>query len=168
MSRRIARIGMMQILFVMNHNNDFSLENLESVLSTPRDEEEAIILQKLFSEQNKNTERNLMEKKFTNSELKYIREAIPVLVENLEIIDDRISTNLRGWSLERLAQVDLAVLRIAVYEFLFREDIPGAVSINEAVDMAKTYSTEDSSRFINGILGSIWRECRVNNETIES
>lgn len=167
MSRKIARMGMMQILFVMNHNNDFSLDAMERVLATPREEDEVKVIHEIFKEQNKVIKRDLLEKNFNEGELKYIRESIPILVENLEEIDLKISNNLRNWSLDRLAQVDLAILRVAVFEFLFKEDIPKPVSINEAIEMAKTYSSDDSSRFINGILGSIIREEDLN-ETIES
>lgn len=158
MSRKLARMGMMQVLFVMNHNKDFSLDTLEKFLATPREEDEVKEIQKIFEMQNKTLTRNLLQNNFSSAELSYIRENTPKLVEHLPQIDEKIESNLRNWSLDRLAQVDLAILRVAVYEFLFKEDIPKAVSINEAIEMAKLYSSEDSSRFINGILGSILRE----------
>lgn len=61
----------------------------------------------------------------------------------------------KGWSLGRLAVVDRAVLRMALYELLFEEEIPPGVTLNEAVDLAKAYSTEESGKFINGVLGAI-------------
>jgi transcription antitermination protein NusB len=63
-----------------------------------------------------------------------------------------------GWTLERMANVDRNLLRLAVYEILRREDIPASVSVNEAVELSKKYSTTDSAKFINGILGSFLRE----------
>lgn len=161
MSRKLARMGMMQILFVMNHNKDFSEETMEKVLATPREEDEVEEIYKILQRQNKSFKRNLLENNFSQGEASYIREEIPRLIENLESIDRIIESNLRNWSLDRLAQVDLAILRVAVYEFLYKEDIPKPVSINEAIEMAKLYSSEDSSRFINGILGSILREAEA-------
>ena len=70
-------------------------------------------------------------------------------------IDALISAHSEQWRAERLAQVDLAVLRLAVYEMCFCDDIPVAVAIDEAVELAKEYSTEDSSRFINGVLSGV-------------
>ena len=70
-------------------------------------------------------------------------------------IDALINAHSEQWRTERLAQVDLAVLRLAVYEMCFRDDIPVAVAIDEAVELAKEYSTEDSSRFINGVLSGV-------------
>ena len=64
----------------------------------------------------------------------------------------------QGWTLERMANADRNLLRLALYEVLHRDDIPQSVSINEAVELAKKYSTADSAKFINGILGSFSRE----------
>lgn len=67
-----------------------------------------------------------------------------------------------GWTLERMANVDRNLLRLALYEMLHRDDIPQSVSINEAVELAKSYSTADSAKFINGILGNFMREQAAN------
>ena len=80
MSRKIARMGMMQILFVMNHNNDFSLDAMERVLATPREEDEVKVIHEIFKEQNKVIKRDLLEKNFNEGELKYIRESIIVTI----------------------------------------------------------------------------------------
>jgi N utilization substance protein B len=76
-------------------------------------------------------------------------------VENLDIIDELIEKNAKNWAISRIAKVDLAILRLATYEMLFREDIPPIVSMNEAIELAKELSTDESSRFINGILDSV-------------
>lgn len=70
-------------------------------------------------------------------------------------IDALISAHSEQWRAERLAEVDLAVLRLAVYEMCFCDDIPVAVAIDEAVELAKEYSTKDSSRFVNGVLSGV-------------
>jgi N utilization substance protein B len=72
--------------------------------------------------------------------------------------DELIQKHSRNWGLHRLAAVDRNVLRLAIYEMLHREDIPPVVSINEAVDIAKKFSTEDSGKFVNGILDKIRSE----------
>ena len=70
-------------------------------------------------------------------------------------IDDLISEHAQGWLLDRMPAVDRAILRIAVYELLYSTEVPPAVVVNEAVDAAKVLSTDDSPRFVNGILGQL-------------
>ncbi|MBU5669182.1 transcription antitermination factor NusB [Peptoniphilus sp. MSJ-1] len=130
MSRKKARIGAMQSLFLMDVNKDFSLENLE-----------------IFLDNNV----------FLGDEVDYIKRIVPDLIDKIDIVDETIEKNLKGWTLERLAKVDRQILRIAVYEFLYKDDIPPEVSINEAVEIARVYSSEESPKFVNGILGSIYR-----------
>ena len=74
-------------------------------------------------------------------------------------IDEKISANLKqGWKVSRISKVSLAILRLAVYEMLYLDDIPVSVSINEAVELSKKYTMEDDSSFINGVLGAIAKE----------
>jgi N utilization substance protein B len=73
-------------------------------------------------------------------------------------LDAIITRYAAGWTLERMANADRNLLRLALYEILYREDIPQSVSINEAVELAKRYSTADSAKFINGILGNFVRD----------
>jgi N utilization substance protein B len=73
-------------------------------------------------------------------------------------IDPIIERMASGWTLERMANADRNLLRLALYEIEFRPEIPPSVSINEAVELAKEYSTAESSRFLNGILGALMRE----------
>ena len=74
-------------------------------------------------------------------------------IENIEVIDGHINEHANNWTFERIAKVDLAILRLAIYELLYRTDIPPIVSINEAIDLSKVFSNPDSKRFINGISG---------------
>jgi N utilization substance protein B len=76
-------------------------------------------------------------------------------VEHLAEIDARIVQHAKNWDLGRMAVVDRNVLRLAIYEMLYRDDIPPVVSINEAVDIAKRFSTDESGRFVNGILDKV-------------
>jgi transcription antitermination protein NusB len=78
--------------------------------------------------------------------------------EHLAELDDLIGEHAEGWTVHRMAAVDRTLLRLACYEILYRNDVSPAVAISEAVASAKELSTEDSGRFVNGILGSIARE----------
>lgn len=86
-------------------------------------------------------------------------------IAHREEIDGVIARHVRNWSMDRLATVDRNVLRLAVFEMLHRQDIPPVVSINEAVDIAKKFSTHDSGKFVNGILdkvkGELMRPARI-------
>ncbi|MFH1825396.1 MAG: transcription antitermination factor NusB [Candidatus Firestonebacteria bacterium] len=79
-------------------------------------------------------------------------------LENLDSIDDLIKERLQNWEFNRIANVDKNILRLAVYELLYREDIPVAVTINEAIEIAKEYSSHESGKFINGILDKIRKD----------
>ena len=75
---------------------------------------------------------------------------------NTVTIDERISANLKeGWKITRISKVSLALLRLAIYEMLYEKDIPVSVSINEAVELSKKYTTEDDAAFVNGVLGAV-------------
>lgn len=101
---------------------------------------------------------------FDEGEKEYILDAVSKIVENLESIDSQIEKNIEKWEINRLAKIDLCVLRIAIYEILYRPDIPIEVSINEAIEISKKYSSEQSSKFVNGVLGSIVRSNDINGK----
>ena len=77
------------------------------------------------------------------------------VAENLDRIDQVISSHLQDWTLERLPAVDRAILRIAVWELFHATDVPPVVAVDEAVELAKQLSTDDSPGFVNGILGQV-------------
>jgi N utilization substance protein B len=79
-------------------------------------------------------------------------ELISGVIQNQAAIDAQIKALAKNWEFERIAKIDLAILRIAMFEMLHRTDIPPVVSINEAIDISKQFSNADSKRFINGIL----------------
>lgn len=87
--------------------------------------------------------------------LAYAADLIGGVQEHHADIDQLIVAHADRWAIERMPVVDRTLLRIALFELLWRDDIPVAVGINEAVELAKSYSTEDSGRFINGLLGRI-------------
>jgi N utilization substance protein B len=92
-----------------------------------------------------------------NDEKEYIQIKMPLLLNNKDKIDDIIRKFLVDWTFERISKIDLSILRIALFEIEYCEDIPIEVSINEAVEMAKKYSEIESSKFINGLLGKYTR-----------
>ncbi len=79
-------------------------------------------------------------------------ELIHGVIEHVADIDARIRTLAQNWEFERIAKIDLTILRLAMFEMIYRKDIPPVVSINEAIDLSKQFSNADAKRFINGIL----------------
>ena len=82
----------------------------------------------------------------------FAEELIHGTIEHVVELDGHIKALAHNWEFERVAKIDLAILRLAMFEMLHRKDIPPVVSINEAINLSKQYSTVDSKRFINGIL----------------
>lgn len=130
MSRKQAREGAMQLLFQIECNGEFGEDVVGAFLENFQ---------------------------FEGNEAKFIEEAIHGVLDHKEHIDSLIANNLEGWSLERLAKVDLSTLRLAAYEILYRDDIPVEVSINEAIEITKKYSSDDSYKYVNGVLGGLVR-----------
>ena len=85
----------------------------------------------------------------------YIKTVFKGVYENLEALDEIISQNAIGWSIGRISKTALCVLRLALFEIKFMDDIPVSVSINEAVELCKKYATKDDASFVNGILSSV-------------
>ncbi|WP_368499712.1 transcription antitermination factor NusB [Herbiconiux sp. A18JL235] len=85
----------------------------------------------------------------------YAREIVDGVVDNFDEIDETIVSYAHGWSIARMPTIDRALLRIAIWEILYNDEVPAAVAIAEAVEAAKTLSTDESSGFINGVLGKV-------------
>ena len=96
-------------------------------------------------------------REFLEDEDGYTVKAFTGVYDNIEEIDGIISDNLSGWTINRISKVSLAVLRLAIYEIKYMDDIPESVSIDEAVELCKTYSTQDDASFVNGVLGTVVR-----------
>jgi N utilization substance protein B len=91
----------------------------------------------------------------------FARLLIAGTLENIEAVDGAIRSHLENWSFERLKRVDLAVLRIGTYSLMFQKDIPAQITIDEAIEIVKEYGSEDSYRFVNGVLDGIWKSIRA-------
>lgn len=85
----------------------------------------------------------------------YIFDKVEKISEKLEEIDAKINEVSEGWKTGRMGKVDLALIRLAVYEMLYEEDVPAKVAINEAVELAKQYGTDNSPAFVNGVLAKL-------------
>ena len=99
--------------------------------------------------------------KKANAELK---DRFEQVLSHLEEIDKKIEEKSKGWVLSRIAKVDLTILRLAVFEMVYDEQVPAGVAINEAVELSKKYGTDKSYRFVNGILASIAKELSKEEE----
>ncbi len=130
MTRTDAREFMMQVFFQMEACNDFNIDNREQY----------------FKEKKLNTQKT------------YCDELFSVLCNHKEELDTKISENSTGWKLNRIPKTDLAVLRVALCELLYLSDIPQAVSINEAVEIARKFGTDESAKYVNAILAKVVRE----------
>jgi N utilization substance protein B len=89
------------------------------------------------------------------AELEYSGQLVRGVVERSERIDELLTTYSHGWTIERMPAVDRAVLRLGTWELLFNDDVPDAVAIDEAVELARSLSTDDSPGFVNGLLGRL-------------
>ncbi len=87
----------------------------------------------------------------------YAREIVDGVIDNRDEIDEQITTFAKDWSLARMPAVDRALLRIGVWELLHNDDVPTAVAIDEAVELAKEFSTDDSGAFVHGVLARVAR-----------
>ncbi len=106
------------------------------------------------------TERNIKEFGPGMDDVKFIWQLVNGVADNLEKIDDIISKSAPQWPIAQITIVDRNVLRLGLYELLFsnKEEVPPKVAINEAIELAKTFGGESSGKFVNGVLGTVYRE----------
>ena len=134
-----------------------------------RNEAREIMMQILYEmeaadEMNEETVRKLTQERLSGGHVQRGQALLSEIVANIDAIDDRINTCSTRWKTSRMAKVDLAILRLAIGEMTYAEDIPDAVAVNEAINLGKKYSTADSSRFIHGVLGAVSKEGKSNEE----
>ncbi len=92
------------------------------------------------------------EHEMSDSDEEYISKKSRNILERLDEIDDMINKHAKGWTTERMGKVDVTILRLAVYEIVFDDDVPASVAINEAVELAKRFGQDGSPSFVNGVL----------------
>ncbi|MFT9848044.1 transcription antitermination factor NusB [Aneurinibacillus sp. REN35] len=140
MNRHQSREKAVQVLFSI----DMTQAEPKEVLANMLEEEDEQV----------NEERNL----------EFLTELVEGTAAHQSEIDQAVSQYLRGWTMGRLANVDRAILRLAGYEMMYRKDIPIKVTLNEAVELAKMYGTDDSPKFINGVLSSLVKDLQKNDQ----
>ena len=133
MNRKKSREKAMEILFGMYLSKDSKEEAIETYKENYEDSLDGV-------------------------DFNYIDKTIEGVLKNEDEIEKSIEKNLKNWKLDRISKVNLTILKIAVYEMKFAEDVPEKVAINEALDLAKKYSDEKSIPFINGVLDNIFKE----------
>lgn len=131
MSRKMARKNAFYLVFQIGFNAEEEREGMKKIF---------------FDEMQEGI--SSVDKEFALSEANGVEK-------NLSEIDEIINLYARSWSVERMSQVDLAILRLGVYEIKFSDDIPKSVAINEAVELAKEFSSDEAPKFINGILAKV-------------
>lgn len=144
MSRKKAREIALHLIFEMS----FQERTAEELLEAQLDEE---IMHSIAGDI------ALYAGKLTDSESDYIISTVKGVAAHREELDTTIAEYARGWSMKRLSKMTTALLRLALYEMRYVEDVPIGAAINEAVELAKTYESEEAGAFINGILGTIGR-----------
>jgi N utilization substance protein B len=134
-NRHLGRIVAMQTLY----EHDFRMGDETEIELSP-------ILQ-----------RNLDEFRTNIDDTNFVEDVVEGVHDNQDAIDGIIGPAAPEWPVDQIAKIDKVVLRIGVYELMIKRDVPPKVAINEAVELAKTFGGENSSKFINGVLGTIYR-----------
>jgi N utilization substance protein B len=138
MTRTKGRERLMQLLFLMDAQNDFRIEMKDQ-----------------FYKDQEIVEDSFMEALFV------------LCINNLEEIDKKLNKCADNWTVKRINRVDLAVLRLSTAELLYMEETPTPVVINEAVNMAKKYGIDDSGKFVNGVLGAIYKGLHADKKEVK-
>lgn len=106
---------------------------------------------------------HLADHEFEENNLSFIHNIVDKIGGQLESIDAIITASAPEWPIPQIAQVDLAILRLAIFELLFADEVPPKAVINEAVELAKAFGGENSSKFVNGVLGTVFRNSNKYN-----
>ena len=139
MSRRELREQIFKLLFRVEFNGREEMPEQEQ----------------LFFEQFSYEDEEILVK---DSDARYISEKSSKIIDRLEEIDEMINKQAKGWTTQRMGKVDLTILRLAVYEIIYDENVPVGVAINEAVELAKRYGGDKSFGFVNGVLASVVKD----------
>ena len=107
---------------------------------------------------NKDSAVLLAESRLSGNHINRGKELLINVIENINEVDELINKYSKSWKTGRMPKVDLAIIRLAVGELRYCDDVPSAVAVNEAINLAKKYSTEQSSRFVHGVLGAISKD----------
>lgn len=167
MSRKTARKHILNIVFQAEFDVDVAIEQILSTYDAEYNTTDGVTDENITSEEVMDMDEDKISKLRTihKRDKAFILKEANGIVENKAKIDEVIMSGLENWDIDRLSKVDLSILRIAVYEILFSEDIPNAVAVNEAVELAKLFSEDKAPSFINGVLGNIVTAQKAENES---
>lgn len=153
MNRRLLRQSAFKIIFSYNFNDD----DIDQILDDISEDSNLY-----FEHEEDSDERQIPEISEKNKE--FLNNLVKGTIENIDTIDKIIKNSLRSWTMDRIAKVDLTILRMAIYELIYSKDVPASVVINEAVELGKMFGSDDSGSFINGVLGRVVREMNKSGE----
>jgi N utilization substance protein B len=142
----------------INNNQDNEARNTKGSL---RRQARSIALQTLFESDavshnpDSVLERHLSDDLIAEETASFAKQLVEGVVGNLEELDKIISSSAPSWPMEQMAKIDKNILRLAIFEILFNKDVPIKAAINEAIELAKSFGSDSSSRFVNGVLGTI-------------
>ena len=157
MSRKTARKHILNIVFQAEFDVDVAIEQImntyDEEYKTTADVSDAGVDEEKLLEMDEDKISRL--RTIHNNDKKFIINEAKGIVVHKAHIDELIAAGLDNWEIDRLSKVDLSILRIAVYEIVYADDIPNAVAANEAVQLAKQFSEDKAPGFINGVLGKI-------------
>lgn len=151
MKRRLARELAVQCLYQIEMNQTPIGESLDMVFQEAKEDNEAGV--KLEDE--------LALRDYTG-------ELVAGIKARSAAIDDVLAGYLKGWKMDRLSRVDRQILRLAVFELIYREDVPPKAAINEAIELAKHFGVEESGKFVNGVLGQLIKDLDSVRERIKT
>lgn len=141
MKRRLARELTVQSMYHMEMNEVSAAEAVEMLLQeAAADNESEVVLSD------------------TAKLRDYVQKLVEGAWEHRKALDELLAEYLKGWQVSRLSRVDRQILRLAAYEMVFMDDVPAKVAVNEAIELSKHFGTEESGKFVNGVLGRIIQE----------
>jgi N utilization substance protein B len=161
MNRRKSRETVMKLMYQMSINKEELMDVIENLKENIEADEEKMNEPSLVEREKDPDSMDLKE-----VDMDYMIRIAKGVQENQELLDSKIESNLINWKVYRLSKIDLTILRICVFEMQYEEEIPERVAVNEAIELAKKFSSEKSAAFINGVLDKMMD--KTNDKTIQS
>ena len=146
MSRQNAREAAVRFLYQCDMTGDAPCAAVESYFRNVQPDDEDLYIP------------------LSDGDIEYMNSVLSGVSENIDEIDGIISANSNEWKINRISKTLMAIMRIAVFEMKFLEDVPAKVSINEAIELAKAYDGEQTGAFVNGILAGVVRQLKIFEE----
>ncbi len=136
LKRRKLREALIKILYASSHNDRDLISNLDDLVSISRDIDENVPL-------------------IDKDDEKYLKQTLIDIEKHRDVIDNILKKVAIRWNIDRILDLDRAIIELGIYELLYKDDIPIQVTINEAIEISKKYSGEESYAFINGVLDTV-------------